>query len=224
VRLALKYGVDREKMLKTILRGYGSVGNDHPISTANRYHASELPQRQFDPDKAKFHLKKAGITDASFDFLTAEAAFVGAIDAGVIYKETAAKAGININVVREPNDGYWSNVWMKKPWCAVFWGGRPTEDMMFSTAYAADAAWNDTSWQHKRFNELLVAARAELDDPKRRTMYVEMQSIVRDEGGVVVPMFAADLSATSDKIAHGPVAANWEMDGLRAPERWWFKS
>ncbi|MCP3887815.1 MAG: ABC transporter substrate-binding protein [Desulfobulbaceae bacterium] len=224
VRLALKYGVDREKLLKTVLRGYGSIGNDHPISTANRYHASELEQRQFDPDKAKFHLKKAGLADTTFDFHTAEAAFVGAIDAGVIYKETAAKAGININVVREPNDGYWSNVWMKKPWCAVFWGGRPTEDMMFSTAYAADAAWNDTSWQHKRFNELLIGARAELDETKRRSMYVEMQSIVRDEGGVVVPMFAADLAATSDKIAHGPVSANWELDGLRAPERWWFKS
>lgn len=113
---------------------------------------------------------------------------------------------------------------MKKPWCAVFWGGRPTEDMMFSTAYAADAAWNDTSWQHKRFNELLISGRAELDETKRRAMYVEMQQIVRDEGGVVVPMFAADLSATSANIGHGPVAADWEMDGLRAPERWWFKS
>lgn len=224
VRLALKYGVDREQMLKTILRGYGSIGNDHPISTANRYHASELPQRQFDPDKAKFHLKKAGLTDATFRFHTAEAAFIGAVDAGAMYKESAAKAGINIDIVREPNDGYWSNVWMKKPWCAVFWGGRPTEDMMFSTAYAADAAWNDTSWQHKRFNELLVGARAELDQPKRRAMYVEMQSIVRDEGGVVVPMFAADLAATSDKIGHNALSANWELDGLRAPERWWFKS
>ncbi len=64
---------------------------------------------------------------------------------------------------------------MKKEWCAVFWGGRPTEDMMFSTAYAADAAWNDTFWKNKRFNELLVAARAELDEKKRRQMYVEMQ-------------------------------------------------
>lgn len=224
VRLALKYGVDREQLLKTILRGYGSLGNDHPISSANRYHASELPQRQFDPDKARFHLKKAGMEDATFAFHTAEAAFVGAIDAAVVYKENAAQAGINIDVVREPNDGYWSNVWMKKPWCAVFWGGRPTEDMMFSTAYAADAAWNDTSWQHKRFNELLIQARAELDETKRRAMYVEMQSIVRDDGGVVVPMFAAEMAATSDKIGHGPLAANWELDGLRAPERWWFTS
>ena len=223
VRLALKYAVDREKMLKTILRGYGSLGNDHPISINLRYHASDLPQRQYDPDKAAFHIKKAGLQDTTFQFHVADAAFIGAIDAAAIYKETAAPAGINIEIVREPNDGYWSNVWLKKPWCAVFWGGRPTEDMMFSTAYAADAAWNDTAWKNTRFNELLVAARGELDDAKRRTMYQEMQSIVRDEGGVVVPMFAADLAATSDKIAHGPVAANFELDGLRAPERWWFK-
>lgn len=222
VRLALKYAVDREQMLKNILRGYGEVGNDHPVGKLNRYHASELPQREYDPDKAKFHLKKAGLDKTVFNFHAAETAFVGAVDAGVLYKESAAKAGININVVREPNDGYWSNVWMKKPWSAVYWGGRPTEDMMFSTAYAADAPWNDTFWKHKHFNELLVSARAELDQKKRREMYVEMQKIVSDEGGVVVPMFAADLAAATDKIAHGPLAANWELDGYQCAERWWF--
>ncbi len=224
VRLALKFAVDREQLVKTILRGYGRVGNDHPISVANRYHAGDLPQRQYDPDKAKFHLKKAGLSGTTFKFHAAEAAFKGAVDAGVLYKEHAAKAGITIDVVREPNDGYWNNVWMKKPFCAVFWGGRATEDMMFSTAYARGVAWNDTYWDHRRFNELLVTARAELDEVKRRGMYAEMQGIVRDEGGVVVPMFSADLSAASDKIGHGKLAANWELDGFRAPERWWFKS
>ena len=202
IRLALKYGVDREQMLKTIQRGYGSIGNDHPISTANRYHASEIPQRQYDPDKAKFHLKKAGLGDTTFKFHTAEAAFIGATDAGVMYRESAAKAGINIEVVREPNDGYWSNVWMKKPWCAVFWGGRPTEDMMFSTAYASGAAWNDTAWEHKRFNELLVGARGELDEPKRRSMYVEMQRIVHDEtveqDAAIAKLYAAGVRRPHD--------------------------
>jgi peptide/nickel transport system substrate-binding protein len=224
VRLALKFAIDREQLVKTILQGYGRIGNDHPISVANRYHAGDLPQRQYDPEKAKFHLKKAGMADMTFKLHAAEAAFKGAVDAGVLYKEHAAKAGITIDVVREPNDGYWSNVWMKKPWCAVFWGGRSTEDMMFSTAYAKGAAWNDTFWDHPRFNELLVKARAELDESKRRAMYGEMQQIVSDEGGVVVPMFSADLSASTDKIGHNQLAANWELDGFRAPERWWFKS
>ncbi|WP_163338061.1 ABC transporter substrate-binding protein [Desulfopila sp. IMCC35008] len=223
VRLALKYGIDREQMVKTILRGYGTVGNDHPISPSNRFFAKDLPQRTFDPDKAKFHLKKAGLEKTTFSLHTADAAFVGAVDAGVLYKEQAAKAGIDIKVVREPNDGYWSNVWMKKPFCAVYWGGRPTEDMMFSTSYARDAAWNDTSWDNEKFNQLLVAARSELDEAKRRTMYADMQEIVRDDGGVVVPMFSSDLAACNDKVGHGPLAVNWEVDGNKAAERWWFK-
>jgi peptide/nickel transport system substrate-binding protein len=44
VRLALKYAIDREDLVKRILRGYGVLGNDHPISSKNRFYNSELPQ------------------------------------------------------------------------------------------------------------------------------------------------------------------------------------
>ncbi|MDP6874701.1 MAG: ABC transporter substrate-binding protein, partial [Alphaproteobacteria bacterium] len=222
VRMALKYAIDREAILQTILKGHGVLGNDHPIGRSNRYHADALPQRGYDPDKAKFHLKKAGQEGLTVDLSAADAAFGGAVDAAVLYKEHAAKAGISINVVREPNDGYWSNVWMKKPWCAVYWGGRPTEDWMFSTAYSADAAWNDSFWKHDRFNELLLKARSELESDKRGQMYTEMQTIVSNEGGVLVPMFANYLMGLSDKVKHDKMAANWSMDGFKCIERWWF--
>jgi peptide/nickel transport system substrate-binding protein len=222
VRLALKYGIDRDALVKTILRGHGVIGNDHPIGRSNRYHADDLPQRQYDPEKAKFHLKQAGLDSLKIDLSAADAAFPGAVDAAVLYKEHAAKAGIDINVVREPNDGYWSNVWLKKPWSAVYWGGRPTEDWMFSTAYAEGVPWNDTHFSHERFNELLVAARSELDDAKRREMYFEMQKILSDEGGVVIPMFANYVMGLSNKVKHDKMGANWTMDGFRCIERWWF--
>lgn len=222
VRLALKYALDREAMLQTVLRGFGMVGNDHPIGPANQFHHADLEQRSYDPDRARFHLREAGLDSLTVDLSVAEAAFAGAVDAGVVFAEHAAAAGITINVVREPNDGYWSNVWMNKPWSAVYWGGRPTEDWMFSTAYASGAAWNDTFWEHERFNELLAEARAELDEAERREMYHEMQAIVRDEGGAVIPMFAAYVFATSDQIGHGEFANNWDMDGHKCVERWWF--
>ena len=222
VRLALKYALDREALLKIVLRGHGAVGNDHPISPANHYYASELPQRTYDPDRAKHHLKQAGLTSLSVDLSAADAAFAGAVDAAVLYKEHASAAGIDINVVREPNDGYWSNVWMKKPWGMCYWGGRPTEDWMFQTAYAAEAAWNDSFWKHDRFNKLLVLARAELNEATRRELYVEMQRIVSDEGGVMVPLFNNYVFATSDKITHAELAGNWDLDGSKLTERWWF--
>ena len=225
VRLALKYGLDREKILETILRGHGSLGNDHPIGANQRYHNKDLPQRQYDPDKSKYYLKQAGLSTLDVDLSAADAAFGGAIDAAVLYKEHAAKSGININVVREPNDGYWSNVWNtdNRGWCMCYWGGRPTEDWMFTTAYADSADWNDTSWKHPEFNRLLIAARSELDENKRREMYYEMQRLVSDEGGVVIPVFNNYIHAVNNKVAHEKdMAANWANDGQRYTERWWF--
>ena len=142
-------------------------------------------------------------------------------------KDSASKAGLNINVERVPNDAYWSNIWNKEPWCACYWGGRPTEDWMFSAAYIKSTKWNDTAWTEgkavDRFNELVVAARAETDQAKRRAMYYECQEIVSDDGGAVVPMFANYIHAMDKKVMHDEqVAANWEFDGSRATERWWF--
>ncbi len=93
---------------------------------------------------------------------------------------------------------------------------------MFSTGYAPGAAWNDTQWDHPRFTELLVAARAELDEAKRREMYREMQRILRDEGGVIVPMFANAVIARNDKIAHAGQSWVRAFDGRRIMERWWM--
>lgn len=223
VRLALKYACDREEMVKRILHGYGETGNDHPIASVNRYFAKNLAKRTFDPDKAKFHMKKAGKLDHVFNLHTAEAAFAGADDAAILYQEQAKKAGIKIKVVREPSDGYWSNVWTVKEFCMCYWSGRPSEDLMFSVAYAAGAPWNDTKWEHKQFNDLLVAARAELDEAKRAQMYAEMQEICKDEAGTLIPMFAQIVDACSDKVGHGPISAHMEADGHRSAERMWLK-
>src|SRR5262249_5582882 len=101
-----------------------------PITPANRYYAQDIPLRESDPEKAKVHLKKAGHTALKLDLAAADAAFSGAVDTAVLFKEHAAKAGIDVNVVREPNDGYWSRVWTPKPFVMCFWAGRPTEDWM----------------------------------------------------------------------------------------------
>lgn len=226
VRLALKYAIDREHLLKKILRGYGAVGNDHPISQCQPCHASDLPQRTYDPDKARFHMKRAGMLDYKFRLHVADAAWPGtdAVAAAMLYREHAAKAGIKMEVILERDDGYWDKVWMKKPWVMCFWSGRATADWMLSTAYAAESPWNDTFWDHDRFNRLLKEARAEIDETKRHQLYVECQRIINLEGGVIIPMFANIIEAASKRLSITNPAGNWEMDGHRAAERWWFIS
>ena len=222
VRLAIKYAYDRDELVKKNLFGHGTAGNDNPIAPSIKYATQPEPIHKYDPDKAKFYLKKAGLSSLKVDLSAADAAFAGAVDAAVLMKEQAKAANIDINVIREAADGYWSNVWMKKPWCFSYWGGRPTVDWMMTTAYAADAKWNDTFWKNDRFNELLVAGRAETNEKLRGEMYAEMQQILHDDGGINVLMFNNFVSAHSKKVAHGDLNSNYDIDGGHLFRRWWF--
>ena len=223
VRMALKLSINREELIEKITFGAATVGNDFHHSPAMPYFPEGIPQREYDPDKAKWHLQQAGMEGLEVDFSTADSITTGAVDMAVLYAEQAKAAGIKINVVREPNDGYWSDVWLVKPWCMVVWGARPTPDVMYSLAYKDDAAWNESRWQNARFNELLLQAKAELDDAKRAEMYREMALIARDEGGSIIPYFPNFIYGRRSNVKHsGQLSPAWQMDGYRHASRWWF--
>lgn len=223
VRMALKLAINREELVEKITFGAATIGNDFHHSPAMPYFPADIPQREYDPDQAKSLLKKAGMEGLSVDFSTADSITTGAVDAAILYAEHAKAAGININVVREPNDGYWSDVWLNKPWCMVTWGARPTPDVMYTLAYKDDAAWNESHWQNPRFNELLLQAKGELDDAKRAEMYHEMGMLSRDDGGTVIPYFPNFVYGRRANVQHiGELSPAWQMDGYRHASRWWF--
>ena len=222
VRQALKYAINRQELVDKVLFGYGTPGNDNPISAAMKYSINPKPVYSYDPDKAKSLLKKAGLEGIKVDLSASDAAFAGGVDAALLMAEQAKKAGIEINVIREPNDSYWDNVWLKKPWCLCYWVGRPVADMFMSVSLAADAVWNDTHWKNPRFNELLIAARAETDESKRAAQYAEAQQLVHDDGGQVVLMYNNYVGAMSTAIGHNEFNSDDDHDGGYMYERWWM--
>lgn len=199
LRLALKYAIDREAMLKQVLGGYGSLGNDFPVNDAYALFPEGIEQRVYDPEKAKFHYQKSGHSGA-IDLRTANAAFPGAVDAAVLFQQNAAAAGITLNVKREPDDGYWTNVWNVQPFCASYWGGRPTQDSRYSTNYVSSAEWNDTRFKRPEFDKLVVEARGELDVEKRKALYRQIAMIQRDEGGTILPVFNDYINAGGKRL------------------------
>jgi peptide/nickel transport system substrate-binding protein len=222
VRQALKWAINRQDLVDKILFGYGKAGNDNGLASTMEFAIEPQPVYSYDPEKAKSLLAKAGVSNLKVDLSAANAAFSGSVDAALLMAEHAKAAGIEINVVREPDDGYWNNVWLKKPWCHCYWGGRPTADAMFSVAMAAEAPWNDTKWKNPRFNELLLAARGETDVPKRAAMYAEMQQLLHDDGGWMTLMNTNYVGAMTTKLGHGDFNADLDHDGGYMYDRWWF--
>jgi peptide/nickel transport system substrate-binding protein len=217
--MAMKFLQRRERIVKSILKGHGALGNDQPINNTYPDFCDTLPQRKFDPDKAKFHLKKTGITQC--EIYVAEVAS-GLTDTVLMTQREAGRIGLKIDIKRVPTDGYWDTVWMKMPINVVTWNNRPTANSMLSIAFAPDAPWNDSRWNNKRMGELLVASRAVKDPVKRKEMYCEMQTLIHNECGMVIPAHINYIDGMSDKVNGIPKVPLGQLGASEWPEFAWL--
>ena len=222
LRMALKYAINRQEMVEKILGGLGSIGNDFPINQAYPLFDDTIEQREFDAAKAAEFYKKSGHDGSPIVLRTAPGAFPGAVDAANLFAASAKAAGIPLEIKLEPDDGYWTNVWNVEPFCTSYWGGRPVQDQMYSTAYLSTADWNDTKFKNAKFDELLLAARGELDEAKRKATYSEMAHILRDEGGLILPMFNDFVAGVSDQVQGWVDDPNGELMNGRAAAKCWL--
>lgn len=219
--LGMKHLFNRDLIRRNVFQGYAEIANDQPIPPLNRYHAKDIPQRGFDPDKAKFHLQKAGVLDQGLQVVTSPAA-TGSVEMGLLLQAAGQRVGLKVDLRQVPADGYWSNYWMKVP---VGFGNinpRPTADILFSLFFQSSAAWNESAWKNEKFDQLLVAARAETDEAKRKQMYHDMQVLIHESSGIGIPVFINGLDAHTNKLKGLRPMGTGSMMGYAFAEHVWL--
>lgn len=197
--MAMKYLFNREQLLNSIQLGRGEIGNDHPIAKANRFYFKGLPQRAYDPEKAKWHVQKANLGSAPIPVVASPTAD-DSVEIALVMQQAARGIGLNLDVKRMPSDGYWSTHWMKDPVGFGNINARPSADLALTLFFKSDAPWNESGWKNEKFDQLLVAARGETNLAKRSQMYADMQVLIHNEGGIGIPMFTSSLDGHSKKL------------------------
>ena len=97
--------------------------------------------------------------------------------------------GFNVKLNIVPSADYW-NVWTEVPLGITIWAHRPMGNMILTLGYTVDAdgkpaAWNESHWVDKEFNDLLAEANATFDIAKRREIFCQLEDIqidARDRG------------------------------------------
>jgi peptide/nickel transport system substrate-binding protein len=223
LRTAMQYAVDREQIVKTLFSGYGAIGNDQPISKSDAFYNPSIPQISYDPDKAKSFAKKSGF-DGTIVIETSDAAFAGAVDMAELMQQTAAKAGIKIEVKKEPADGFWENVWLKGSCVTSYWAGRTAATQMMAVAFASDAVWNESHYRNPKFDQLLAQAKAELDEAKRKQLVGDCQAMLHNDAAAIIPAFKNWIDAHSSKVGGHVPYALFDLDGGYIIETAWLKA
>jgi len=195
----LKYVINRDAIKHSVMRDLAVIANDQPVSPTDRYYNKDLKPKPFDLDKAKFYFKKAGLTGQPIPLIASEAA-TSSIDMATVVQQSAAGAGVQFAVKRVPSAGYWSNYWLKSPLAFGNINPRPTPDILFSLFYASDAPWNESKYKSAKFDKMLVEARGLLDEKKRKDIYDEMQVMVSEQAGTIIPVWISNMDALSSKL------------------------
>ncbi len=204
VRLAFKYMVDRKAIIDTVLLGYGLLGNDLPCPFDPDY-AHEIPQRPYDPERAKALLKQAGHDGLSVTLYTSDV-YPGILDSSVVLAEQAKKAGVTITLNKVPSDQYWSTTYEKVPFEVTYWSQKPLTSQM-AQGFESTATFNETHWNRPGFDKLVREARRTLDAKKRHELWVAAQRLIWQDSGYLIWGFYRLIDAYSAKV-HGLVPSS----------------
>lgn len=195
VRKALKLVVDRPAMVDLVTLGFGIPGNDNPVPPTSplAIQTEPIPQQI---EEAKRLLAEAGHADGlKVDLYTGATDLVpGMLVMVQAYKEMAAEAGIDINVVTAPSASFWDDIYLKQPFVTSYWYTRHPVSSL-GLAFKSDAKYNETHWRRPEFDALLNDAATNTSPEERERLYKEAQRILVEEGGVIVPVFASLVAA-----------------------------
>lgn len=214
---------DRQRLVKGVYKGQASLGNDHPIAPAYFDHCPDIPQRELDPEKAKYHWEKSGIGSTPVPIVAAEVA-PGAVDQCLFMQREGKKIGANFDVKSVTTDGYWGSVWLKEPICVASWNMRPTANIMMTLAFKGDAAWNETRWQNDKFDQLLVDVRGETDADKRKQKYCDLQMMIHEENGQAIPIHRNYVDAAASHVKGRTEVPLNNFGGAESPVTLWRDS
>jgi peptide/nickel transport system substrate-binding protein len=209
VRQAFKYIMDRDEILQRAVVGLGRVGNDL-IAPTDPLYAKSLPQYKQDLDKAKFLLKQAGQANLKVTLNSSNIA-TGVSETALVFARQAQQAGVTVKVNNQPAETYFAEQGTYRR-SAFFFdeNGDYNIDTGYSLFLTKGGVFNATEWNNKKSDSLVAQALGELDEAKRRDLWLEVQQMQLTDGGYLIPFFSSFLDAYSTKVAN--FKPHWKRD------------
>lgn len=199
VRKALRHATNPKELVEAVLHGAGYPG-EHVHAGPMHPDYAELPEFKYDPELAKQLLAEAGHPDGiDIEITVKEVAWERqTVQAMVAQWE---KANIRASIKMVPTTLYWEK-WLTSELPCGFstWSHRPLAVMLLGLAYRSGAGWNESVWNHPEFDRLLAQAESTLDITERKKIMLQLETIMQDEGPLVVPFWKENVTYMSERV------------------------
>ena len=143
VRQALRYAVDRDLVNRVAFLGLGTPTNDSPVWPKDSRYAPEY-NAAYDPDRARALLDQAGYPNGIEITINTADLGPGMLELPVVFKQSAAAAGIRVNIQRHPSSQFWSEIFPVGPLTVFWYSPRPNPNHVLVSGYHSKAKWGIT--------------------------------------------------------------------------------
>lgn len=198
VRLAMKLGVDNEKVLAAAALGNGLAAENHHACPIHPEYA-ELPKMPYDPERAKQLLAEAGYPDGIDAEVQCIAEPQWEVAETQAIVDQLAQIGIRFKINVLPGSQFWE-VWDKAPVSHSSWAHRPLAIQLYALVYRSGAKWNLFEWSNQEFDDLLVEAEGLADVEKRREVMAKLEKILQEDGPTLQSIWVNEQTAYDRRV------------------------
>jgi peptide/nickel transport system substrate-binding protein len=224
VRQAVALSFDRPGMVKALLQGDGSVGNDSPFGPRFPSTDTSVAQRVQDLTKAKQLLSAAGHPNGFTTTLTTEQ-YEEIPELAQVIKEQASKIGVNFNLKIETQSNYYGKAtygnsdWLDAIVSLVDYGDRGVPNVYLEAPLTSGGPWNSAHFKNKTYDGLVKQYVAAVDLQSQKTIAGKIETLLLAETPLSIPYFLEGLTATASTV-HGvnptSIAAIYLKDAYKA--------
>ncbi len=209
VRQALHYALNQDNIIKTALHGQGTPVTVPYPKTSWAYPADLETYYTYDPEKAKALLAKAGYPNGFKAKLLIAGTGGPLLDQAQVYQQDLAKIGVELELVPTELPQYWPQLFDSKFAIVSHGTGDATLDPsgLFEGAACCRPFRNffkiteNKTW-FPEYEKLILQARAELDQAKRKQLYHDALTIFLEQSWTLPVAWSQESFAYKDYV-HG---------------------
>ena len=205
VRRAVALSIDRNRLVKGLMRGRASMGNDSPFAPAYPSTDSTVPQRQQDIAQAKQLMEAAGVGKGFKVTLTTER-YLEIPEYAILIQNAVKEIGIDLELnILDQGAYYGDAVYGKSNWLdsvmgITDYGHRGVPNVYLSAPLKSDGTWNSAHFKNAEYDKLASSYIAALDLESQRQTAGKIQRLLLDETPVIFGYFYDFLTATKKGV------------------------
>lgn len=183
VRQAMKMLIDRHQTVHVGLQGYGAVGNDL-FSIGDPLYASNIKQREYDPEHAKSLLKAAGAEGLTATLYATDLQ-PSMLSSALLFAQTAKAGGVTVKVIKSPAATYFTDVWGHQPFEQTYWSYRPFLGQWVAALTSGGYNSLETNWSNPQATKDINRVAASVDLAKNKEYAHKAQQLQWEQGGYI---------------------------------------